>query len=307
MPTSEFAASAEITQLLEQIKTGIVNANAKLKTGIIEFSITLSQATRAEGEDQYQHEETGRWHILYRFDGEHHFYDVKVHNKMELNGKPLDDWQNNRFQYQMDMDKKTLLFQEYTGTGWKRHPVQSIPSRDFRLYYTLHWWIWPHWEPKHSKLTELLHLDNVADVKEDRVADTSNYQITLKRTVSGLKLTSEISLDVQKDYRPTRVFVHIHNEGTIPLQPEGPPGSAIPSQTLKEYRVTSWTYQLKKFKPDVWYPSRITRENSFVTEIEDEKQQPKMPPILRKATLQVHRAVFNIPIAKEDLYIRGDE
>lgn len=311
--TSEFAHSAEVAQLLEQIKAGIASSNAKLKTGIIEFSITLSQATRESRPpdtdapyvvDDYWLQETGSWQITYRFHGKHHFYDVKTHNKMELNGMSLGNWQDNHFQYQIDMDTETLLFQEYTGTTWKRHPVQSIPSRDFRLYYTPHWWIWPHWN---AKLTEVLHLGKVTDVKKIRVADIPNYYITLKDTVSDAKLTSEIWLDVQKDYRPTRVFVHNRPTMKLPLQPIAPHGSPMPPETLKQYSVTRWTYQLRKFKPDIWYPSRITREESFTIEINDEKQQPKTPPTLRKATLQVHSADFNIPIAEKDLRINRDE
>ena len=92
-----YVLTPEATQLLAHIKTGTEAYKAKLKSGVIEFSITLSQATNKPlpadtvtyMENGHQYEETGYWHITYRFDGARRLYDVKARYKMEFHGHSL--------------------------------------------------------------------------------------------------------------------------------------------------------------------------------------------------------------------------
>lgn len=292
--------------LLEQVEIGLTDAKSDIRTGIIEFSITLSQSPIeapspvADVTGLAVHEETGYWQIRYLFEGERHFYDVKKRNKMELNGVSIGSWQESHLQYEMDMDAKTLLFQEHTDTGWRRHPLQSIPSGDFRLYYSPRWWIWPHWN---ATLTEVLHPDKVVAVKQLHTTEDSNVYIQLDETVSGVNLTSEIWLDTEKAYRPIRVLVHHRTHMKTPPQVEVLPGLTIPSQTLIQYRGTRWKYELQQFEQGLWYPRRVIREESATIEINDETRQPETPPIFRRAILEVHRAVFNVPIDEKDLRV----
>ncbi len=300
---------AETEKLLEQIKVGITGANGDLKTGCIDFSITLSQMTLPDvmPEDiepvPYHPEETGLWRIRYCFDGDRHFYDVMMRNKMELNGRSLGDWQERHLRYEMDMEARTLEFQELTDTGWKVHLIQRIPSRDFRLYYSPAWWIWPFWE---ADLTAVLHPNKVETVMQVQDAGTLAVHITTNETRGGAKLTTEIWVDTERTYRPTQVLEHYKTEMKIP-----PQGRLLyevpPPETEKQYQLTRWTYQLEQFAPGIWYPSRITKEDSFTMTVADENLHPAAPSIFRKATLQVQRAVFNVPITKADLYIYPDK
>ncbi len=69
--------------------------------------------------------------------------------------------------------------------------------------------------------------------------------------------------------------------------------------TQEEKNLTRYTYQLAQFAPDVWFPQTVTMEELPI--YVNETQLPKW--VLRKFTLQVHRAVFNTPIAEEDPHI----
>lgn len=124
--------SAEATQLLEDIRTGTAAYNAKLKSGEVEFSITLNERIRqqeknfferffaAKEKEEVQYEEQGFWYITYRFDGDRHFYDVKARKKTELNGAPLPNWKETHYQYRRL--GKTLYYRANTDTEWKQPP-----------------------------------------------------------------------------------------------------------------------------------------------------------------------------------------
>jgi len=55
-----------------------------------------------------------------------------------------------------------------------------------------------------------------------------------------------------------------------------------------------------QFETDIWFPKSVTIDISFTTN--DENQQTL--PTFRKITMQVQRAVFNIPIAEKDMRFR---
>ena len=166
--------SAEATQLLEDIETGTAAYNAKLKSGEVEFSITLNQRIRQQEKNfferffaskekaEVQYEEQGFWYITYRFDGDRHFYDIKMRKKRELNGKPLRDWHGMHFQYRMD--GKTLYFREKPDTEWQQlfsHKVEppwgkEIPSDVFEAEFNPRWWSWPPWGFELEKINSRL-------------------------------------------------------------------------------------------------------------------------------------------------------
>ena len=133
------------------------------------------------------------------------------------------------------------------------------------------------------------------DVQQVRVDNSPHYLLTGRRS-RAVDSDIEIWLDPEKDYRPTRVRVHNRSIlGVAPDEAPGEPPKPIPLET--EYTLTRYTYHIKKFEPDIWFPKTVTREVSFSTL--DETQQPL--PTLRKAVMQVHHAEFNIPIAEEAL------
>ena len=293
-----YVLPTEARQRLAHIMTGTETYKAKLKSGVIEFSITLSQAADKPlpadavtyTENGHQYEETGYWHITYKFDGERRFYNLKARHKMTFHGQSLDGWQEIHRQYRLL--RSILHVWEKVGTEWKKHPPQKVSPRFLKPHFNPHWWSWPLWN---LRPIDLFRFFKPVDVQQVNMDNSPHYLLTGRRS-GPADSDIEIWLDPQKDYRPTRVLTHSRSIlGTAPVETPSEHPKPIPLET--EYTLTRYTYQLEKFAPDIWFPKIVTREVSFSTT--DENQHPL--PTLRKTVMRVHRAVFNIPIAEEDL------
>ena len=307
--------SAKATQLLEDIKTGTAAYNAKLKSGEVEFSITLNERIRqqeknfferffaAKEKEEVQYEEQGFWYITYRFDGDRHFYDIKMRKKIELNGKSLRDWHGMHFQYRMD--GKTLYFREKPDTEWqqlfshKEIPLgdKEIPSDVFEAEFNPRWWSWPPWGFEQEKLIRIF---KPVSVQQVNVEGVPNYFLTLQRTDFDSIRTTEIWLDPQKAYRPTRILAHRRSLPQVFIRRRD--GELRPLPREESHDLTTYTHQLAQFEPGIWFPKTVTVENLSV--VGDEDKQPA--PAYRKTIMQIHRAVFNIPISEEALGITSD-
>ena len=293
-----YVLPSEARQLLADIITGTEAYKSKLKSGVIEFSITLSQATDnplptdavSYMENGHQYEETGYWHITYKFDGDRRFYDVKARHKMSFHGQSLGNWQETHHQYRLL--RSILHLWEKVGTEWKKYRPQKVSPRFLKPHFNPHWWSWPLWN---LRVIDLFRFFKPVDVQQITVENSRHYLFTGRRT-GPVDSDIEIWLDPEKDYRPTRVLTHNRSIlGVAPDEVSGEPSKPIPLETV--YTLTRYTYQIEQFEPDIWFPKTVTREVSFSTT--DENQHPL--PTLRKTVMQVHRAVFNIPIAEEDL------
>jgi len=293
-----YVLPAEARQLLADIMTGTEVYEESLKSGVIEFSITLSQATDKPlpvdtvmyMENGHRYEETGYWYITYKFEGERRVYDVRARNKMTFHGQSLEDWQEPHHQFRIL--RNILHLWENTGIEWKKYPPQKVSPRLLKPHFNPHWWSWPLWN---LKLTDLFRFFKPISVQLVNVDDSPHYLLTGRRT-GPANSNIEIWLDPQKDLRPTRVLLHDRSIlGVAPAEDLDEQSKPIPLET--EYNLTRYTYQIEKFEPDIWFPKTVTRSVSFSTT--DENQQPL--PTLRKAVMQVHRAVFNVPIAEEAL------
>lgn len=311
---------AEATQLLEDIISGTTSYNTRFKSGEVEFSITMNQAIRQRKNDlerfltwgrnflrrpkkekaEIQYEEQGYWYITYRFDRDRHFYDVKMRKKRELNGKPLRNWHGRHFQYQMD--DRVLYFREKADTEWQqqaRHKArppwrQDIPSDVFEEQFNPRRWSRPPWG---STFTRMIHSYKPVDVQRVNVERVPHDLLTLQRTDPDATYTIEIWLAPRKAYRPTQILAHRRSLTSVFI--EGRDGKARPLPREETYHLTSHTYQFAQFEPGIWFPKTVTVEDSSV--VGDEDKHP--PQVHRKTIMQVHRAVFNIPISEEALGI----
>lgn len=311
--------SAEATQLLEDIKAGTAAYNAKLKSGEVEFSITLNQRIRQQEKNFFEHflgwvmpseekeevryEEQGFWYITYRFDGDRHFYDIKMRKKRELNGKPLRDWHGMHFQYRMD--GKTLYFREKPDTEWQqqsRHKMgppwgKEIPSDVFEAEFNPRWWSWPPWG---FKLANLIRTFKPISVQQVNVEGVPHAFLTLQRTDFDSIRTTEIWLDPQKAYRPTRILAHDLSLPEVFIRSRD--GELRPRPREESHDLTTYTHQFAQFEPNIWFPKTVTVES--LSGGGDEDKQPA--PAHRKTIMQVHRAVFNIPILEKALGLTSD-
>ena len=321
-PTIAQSLSDEATQLLEHIKTKVTEYNAQFKSGEIEFSITLSQKIPQKTdalenlfgwfrnilrqppaeEKMPLYEAKGVWRITYRFDREREFYDVKARKRMELNGKPLRNWQETRYQYLID--GKTLHIRKRTDS--------SQASQHFENEFNPRWWGWP---PEGLTFERFIRGYDPVDIKTVKINDTQYHYLRLyKKARQGTDKTwtREIWTHPQKDYHAIRVIQYGRLATEIDRQ-----------GTLREaFFLTRKTYQLAQYEPGIWFPKTVTEEHfdgGLMEEILPDTPAAEYPVIMsealiprwfheekltwpwRKVTVQVHRAAFNIPIAEEAL------
>ena len=328
--TEPHPLSDEAAQLLKHIKTKAAEYDAQFKSGEVEFSITLHQKIPQRTDifedlfERFQNilmrtskeekvpssEEKGVWYIIYRFDGEREFYDIKARKKMELDGRPLRDWQETHYQYLID--GKTLRMRERTDSGWKRDPLQATSSQLFEDKFNPRWW---GRLPQGLTFRSFIRKHDPVDVKTVETDGTRYHYLRLYRKAqqgSDKAWTHEIWIHPQKDYHATRVIQY--GRLATEIDPQG---------TLKEaFFLTRKTYQLAQYEPGIWFPKTVTQEHfngGLMEEILPDTPESEHPVIMSEAlipqsfreekltwpwmkiTVQVQRAAFNIPIAEEDL------
>ncbi len=81
-------------------------------------------------------------------------------------------------------------------------------------------------------------------------------------------------------------YVFFLLEGSVsPINPNRRSVRQIKKSTLQI------SFQLVQFEPGIWFPKTVTWESSY---------NPETKQGFRKVQMQVHKAVFNIPITSED-------
>ena len=71
-----------------------------------------------------------------------------------------------------------------------------------------------------------------------------------------------------------------------------PDGTLEPQQPEEYVNHTHSTFQIEQFAPDIWFPKNAIYETGY----DPGKQQS-----FKKITMQMHKAIFNIPIDEKDL------
>ena len=320
--TEPHSLSDEAAQLLKHIKTKAAEYDAQFKSGEVEFSITLSQKI-PQGTDVLEnlfgwfrnivrqprekektplYEDKAVWHIIYRFDREREFYDVKARKKTELNGRPLPNWQETHYQYLID--GKTLHIRKRTDS--------SKASQHFENEFNPRWWGWP---PEGLTFGKFMHGYDPVDIKTVKINDTQYHYLRLYRKMqqgSDKAWTREIWMHPQKNYHAIRMIQYGRLATEIDRQ-----------GTLREaFFLTRNTYQLAQYEPGIWFPKTVIQghfDGGLMEEILPNTSESEYPVIMSEALIpqsfreekltwpwirtimQVHRAAFNIPIAEEDL------
>ena len=283
----EVKLSKESAQLLEQIKKGVVDYSKKLKSGKVEFTLTLSQRLKDQEQKlkKVEFENVGTWHIVYNFEGARHFYDVRIRKKMEFNGTRLQNWTEKRYQFQI-VNKK-MLIREQQETGWIQHP-QPTDKSIFRSEFNPRRW---GWNPDVFSFRFLIKYAPPIKVEQVEVDGVQLYLLTLHRVNNEKNfLTIQLWVDPRKGYRPTRSLrtttnelqtAFLYSDGTRELQP--------PEFVVSRIHTA---YQIEQFEQGLWFPKTATYSLGY---------DPVTQQGFRKITMRVHKAVFNIPIAEKDL------
>lgn len=277
------------------------------------------------------YEDRGYWYITHRFDGEYQFYDVKARKKEELNGRPTqtwiedgvssDIWQETHHQY---LRKGQRLFIR-DGTEWKQDPSPNIPYSLFDKRFNPRWWSWPpHGEP----FEKFIHSSKPVEVETVELEGTPYYYLKLyheaEKENAETATTHEIWMHPQKAYHATRMLTCNRITSLFPVEGNIWPLSQPSVQPIEVLHLSSQTYQLAIYEPGIWFPKTVIAEafgyhdmdsifpDTLASEYPVMVNEALLPESFReehltwprrKITLQVHRAVFNIPIAKKELGI----
>ncbi len=363
--------SPQETRLLEQLKTEVTAYNTKIKSGEIEFSVTVSQIAPQEtkplfvellegvrdnfipekekdGDVLPTYKETGHWYITYRFNGETEFFDVKARAKRDMNGGIIvtqtengglrhDIWQETHHQF-LRHRKQTLYIRE--GTKWRPYdkwqqvlPVW-IPTNVFDKCFNPYWWHLGDEEP----LDRFIHRDKIIGVKWVENDGDPYFYLQLYHTQAenvdasvGSATTHEIWMHPQTRVYPKRILIANRRAQLQPeleivekffsiAEAEPVPGKYYYFETISFQSLTS---EIAEYEPGIFFPKTVTEESygeDNVSEIFPNRPNSEYPVIIREALLpewfrkeykkapglkrvmNVHRAVFNIPM---ELDIQG--
>lgn len=283
----DISLSKESTQLLEQTKKGVEDYNDKLKSGKMVFLLTYSiqSSNQQKNAKKVAYEDVGTWHITYNFDGHRHFYDVRIRNKIEFNGKVHLNWKKNHYQFQID-DKK-MLIRELKDTGWVQHP-QPTEKSIFKSEFNPRRW---GWNPGVFSFRSRIKYASPINVEQVEVEGVQLYLLTLHRVRHEKStMTEQLWIDPQKGYRPIRVLTTIKDVAMTFLG--NPDGTLKPQKPEERVSHTHSTFQIEQFDPGIWFPKTALYETGY-----DLTKQRSY----KKLQMQVHKAIFNIPIDEKDL------
>ena len=171
--------------------------------------------------------------------------------------------------------------------AWIQHS-QLTDDTDFRGLYNPHSW---GWNPGVFSFTFDLKYYTPIKVEQVEVDGVPLYLITLHR-VRGKKssATRQLWVDPRKGYRPVRSLSTTKTLSQTSL--EAPDGTVkrLPDDVAVSH--SNSIYQIERFAPGIWYPKRAISGSMY---------NPETQQSWRTITMQIHKAVFNIPIAEKDL------
>lgn len=283
--------SSEAEQLLGQLKTGLGAYAAKRESGVIECSITLRETPRVTRRTPHTpknptYEVLGTWCITFRFSGARQFYRIKEHARADLTGRMRPDWQEAVYEFQVDGSQQHGRVN--SGKEWRQ--ISELPDA---LKYDVTPLDWGY--DIRFRVPRLLDMSRIIDVKHVTVEREPRIYVHFQRISDENTYTTELWFNPQKGYYTVEGVEYIRygspgtrGEPDEPLMQErGPP-------IMTRIRYTSL---LAKFEPDIWFPKTVTEEWKIVPA----GKTPIFYYPSRKKTLQVHQAIFNIPIPENDL------
>ena len=319
--------SKESQQLLKHLEKEIEVNNAKLTSGEIQLSITMSgpeigrtttqkQAKQTENLQQdnkrvpqrVEYVVNKHWDIVYRFNRNRKFFQIKEQTKVDSTGVQVTNIPEKHIE--IEVEKTKWQGREKTGEMWKTilpHKMTTIPlfygefypseGESASLSYRL-----SNFLRVDYKLSDFLRKFPPIDVQRVKTDKGIRHVITSHDIGSFHNRTQKIWIDPQKGYRVTRILtlskiklVELNaspGDITKPLVIEIDPSMA----TTESFERDHYTYQIAHFEPGIWFPQTATLDRYIDI---DENQQSEHP--YRKITMQIHKAVFNIPIDEKDL------
>lgn len=269
----------ETQMLLKHFNSKIAAREAKLKSGVVEFSITKSREQFSSTKSPI-YEERLKWDITYRFSGQQRFYKIVEHVRVKPGWFRRATWkESKRYEFQEDSHKKYGRVNR--GDAWQWTSRAPLELGD---YYNPFYWAW------NPNLTQMVQMFGPIIKTQSTAEDGLDDYIKFKKWGTNKIEITELWFDPRKDYRTTRILQQTrYIKRGVTDRASLSSGAPVTTEKLSpRMRQINYTYQLAQFAPDIWFPQTAT----FLTG--------------RKLELQVHSASFNTPIPVKDLQLFPD-
>lgn len=278
----------ETQMLLKHFNLKVAAREARLKSGVIVFSITNSKTVSSSAKNP-DYKERVKWDITYRFSDQQQFYRIVERVKVKPRWFRRATWKESK-RYEFQEDSNQRLGRVNRGDGWQwtsRHPLELGD------YYNPFRWKWD------TNLTRMIQM--FGPIVETQ--HTSSNYVKFENWRAEKIETTELWFDPQKDYRATQILQQTRyiKTGTTDRTSLSS-GAPITEERLSpQIGQTDYLCQLAQFEPDIWFPRTATEIWQLVDISSNSHFHTG-----RKLTLQVHSASFNIPIAIKDLHLFPD-
>ena len=279
----------ETLALLEHFNAAATKRRTKLKSGVIEFTVTISRLKTLFSK-KADYESRLKWDIIYRFSEQQRFYRIVERVKVKPGWFRRARWkESKRYQFQEDSNRRYGRVNRGDGWQWtSRHPIQL---GDYHSPF--HW----KWDANLTQLTQMF--GTIVDAQN---IDEDEPYIKFENWRTDRIETTELWFDPRKDYRTTRGLQQVSFVNKAGTDRTAPDSGLLRTGTELSPRISKihYTCQLGQFNPDVWFPQSAT-ERREVINLENSRFQAG-----QKIELQVHSASFNVPIAVKDLVLFPD-
>lgn len=278
--------------LLEHFNAAVAARKAELKSGIVDFTLTLSKMKTPFSKNPV-YEERVKWHVTYRFSDQQQFYQIQERVKVKPGWLQRPKWkESKRYKFQVNGSEENGRVNRGDGWQWTtRHPIELHHYNS-----PLRW----NWDTNLTRMTQLF--GHIVDAKSV-VAERQPVEYLKFEDWRADKIeTTELWFSPKKSHRTTKVlqqtrFINKDPNDRTSVPSVEPLAEAQLSPQMSQFR---YTCQLAQFEPGVWYPQTATE----MREVIDAENLHFL--IGEKLTLQVHSATFNIPIAVKDLLLLPD-
>ncbi|MXV77761.1 hypothetical protein F4X73_15520 [Candidatus Poribacteria bacterium] len=319
--------SKESQKLLKHLEKEMNANNAKPTSGEIQLSITMSGPELVGTTTQKQPKQTENlqqnnkrlpqrlefvvnkhWDIVYRFNRNRKFFQIKEQTKVDSTGVQVTNVPEKHIE--IEIENTRWQGRMKIGDKWRTFLPNKMPN--IPLFYGEFYpngWEWtslgyslPNYLRVSYKLSDFLRKFPPIDVQRVKTDKGIHHVITANDIGSYHNRTHKIWLDPQKGYRVTRILTHSRSTW---VELNASTGDFTKTQVIKKDPSMAatesserdhYTYQIAHFEPGIWFPQTATLFRYIGT---DENQQSEHP--YRKITMQIHKAVFNIPIDEKDL------
>ena len=278
--------------LLEHFNTAVTARKVELKSGVVEFTLTLSKMKTSFSKNPV-YEEKVKWHVTYRFSGQQQFYQIQERVKVKPGWLQRTKWkESKRYKFQVDGSGENGRVNRGDGWQWTtRHPIE------LRGYSSpLRW----NWDTNLTRMTQMF--GHIVDAKSVVVEGQPVEYLKFEDWSSEKIATTELWFNPKKNYRTTQVsqqtrYINKDSTGRTSFSSGQSLSEAQLSPQMSQFR---YACQLAQFEPGVWYPQTATEMREVVN------TENSHFLIGEKLTLQVHSATFNTLIAVKDLLLLPD-